>query len=815
MADHIGAWIQSQRRRLTIKFRLYLTAAGILAILLVIGLVTQGMVRKAFEYEDALHQISSIRHNQLQLSNTEKNFQLFDTKTPEFFQSGSSPHLIAFEEKLSQTLGMVDELQTQGFIGEIGISSDIASLKEAILDYRDTFRELNEVTLKKGFKEFGLIGQMREIIRGSESRIDESQNFELMVGILTLRRNEKDYLLRKDIRYSDEFNFNTEELIRKIQSFSDSIHFPQIYKQKAFFISDLRAYQDLFAQIVERDELIGYNENQGLTKILSRQNSRVENLLTKMSDSIRLQTEMAVNRIIRNILLIGIILSIGIIFLLVSITQHIVDSLTYLKGYITRLGKGELPEEILATKEDEIGEMIGSINNLTQNLKNTREFAIEVGKGNLDTNVNVFGNKGDLGGSLVEMRNQLAKLNEEQKRNEDERQKRSWATEGIAIFSEIMRDTDTDMDKFSFELLKKLVEYLHALQGGIYILNDDDLESEYFELKSAIAFGKKKLMKSKVVPGADLVGKCAQEKSTIHLRDLPSQYAFIQSSLGEMPTRHIVIFPLLLHDKLMGIVELGSSYPFENQEIDFLEKLGKNIATTIASIKNSGRTMLLLKQTQEQAARMKEQEEELRQSVEEMEATQEEATRREAELRSIVGALQQIFLVVEFDMDGTVLEANDKFLEFFGLSHKDYIGKSHSEFTVRNEPVENYKEFWAKLRRGETLMDIQYVELPNGKEFWLSEIYTPILDARGTPVRVLNIAFDLTDSKLQERQIRKQAEELRAQEVSMNQNMEEMLKQLDTIQAEKESADKKLEMAMRKVAELNKQIRQLEGKLKL
>jgi methyl-accepting chemotaxis protein len=105
--------------------------------------------------------------------------------------------------------------------------------------------------------------------------------------------------------------------------------------------------------------------------------------------------------------------------------------------------------------------------------------------------------------------------------------------------------------------------------------------------------------------------------------------------------------------------------------------------------------------------------------------------------------------VIEFSLDGKVIAANDIFLNVLGYSREEAIGKEHSTF-VEPEFVSSgeFKKFWEKLNRGESISD-QFLRIgKGGKEVWLEASYNPILDATGKPYKVVKYATDITEQKL-------------------------------------------------------------------
>ncbi|WP_419729043.1 methyl-accepting chemotaxis protein [Lichenicola sp.] len=115
------------------------------------------------------------------------------------------------------------------------------------------------------------------------------------------------------------------------------------------------------------------------------------------------------------------------------------------------------------------------------------------------------------------------------------------------------------------------------------------------------------------------------------------------------------------------------------------------------------------------------------------------------EMLGVSNAINASQAVIEFDMNGTILTANRKFLDIIGYTLAELKGKHHSaclEKAERDSP--DYKLFWEKLRRGEYVAG-QYMRIAKGGQpFWIEASYNPILDLDGTPLKVVEYATDIT-----------------------------------------------------------------------
>ena len=115
----------------------------------------------------------------------------------------------------------------------------------------------------------------------------------------------------------------------------------------------------------------------------------------------------------------------------------------------------------------------------------------------------------------------------------------------------------------------------------------------------------------------------------------------------------------------------------------------------------------------------------------------------------VIAAINRVQAVIEFDLNGKILHANDNFLRALGYTLEEVVGQHHSMFVdPAYRSSHEYKEFWAKLGRGEYDAN-QYKRIgKGGKEVWIQASYNPIMDASGKPYKVVKFATDITEQKL-------------------------------------------------------------------
>ncbi|NAT60139.1 chemotaxis protein [Pseudomonas syringae pv. actinidifoliorum] len=119
-----------------------------------------------------------------------------------------------------------------------------------------------------------------------------------------------------------------------------------------------------------------------------------------------------------------------------------------------------------------------------------------------------------------------------------------------------------------------------------------------------------------------------------------------------------------------------------------------------------------------------------------------------AEYEGKVAAIDRSQGIIEFDLNGRVLNANENFLKVLGYRLDEIQGQHHRMFCdddYLNSPA--YRAFWAKLERGEYDSGEYKRVGKNGRELWISATYNPIFDPDGRPYKVVKFANDVTESR--------------------------------------------------------------------
>ena len=496
-------------------------------------------------------------------------------------------------------------------------------------------------------------------------------------------------------------------------------------------------YEDPLTKLLAEDAI----ESQVIpmtTVIIDQLNevARMQEDVTQESD----QELMAATRTLRNItIILGLVtVVIGVVFAY-FMARSMTKPINYIKNLLLKLGKGELVDDQgKRFNNDEIGEMAVAMENLIQGLRSTTNFAENIGKGSYDSEFEPLSEEDVLGNALIEMRSNLARVAEEDK-------KRNWSTEGLAKFGDILRSNNDNLEKLSDNIIRNLVKYLEANQGGLYIIEDREEEDPFMTLAACYAWDKKKYVDQKIYKGEGVAGQVWQEMDKVYITDVPNDYIKITSGLGDANPKSILIVPLKVNEEIYGVVEIASFKEFEEHEIEFVEKIAENIASTVSSVKINAKTQKLLTESQQMTEQMRSQEEEMRQNMEELQATQEEMQRGQAEAENTMEAINDAVAVIEFNTEGVIENANRNFMELMGYTKDEIVGEHHRMFVSREERTsDDYKQLWRELAAGTPKRGEFKRITKSGDVIYLAGNYTIVRGRDGGISKIMKFAFDIT-----------------------------------------------------------------------
>lgn len=343
-----------------------------------------------------------------------------------------------------------------------------------------------------------------------------------------------------------------------------------------------------------------------------------------------------------------------------------------IRDHVSLLAQGQLKKAQFTVPNKEIGEVLEAVHLLTEGHRKSAEFAKEIGKGNFKTSYTTHGKQDVLGNALLDMRENMLAVAEEEK-------KRNWANEGIAKFGELLRLDTHDVEKFSDNILTQLIHYLEANQGAFYVLNEETTSPRTLTLTACYAWGRKKYIGSSIPVGQGLAGQVVLEREHILMTDVPQQYLHISSGLGHANPGCIIVLPLVYNDEVYGVIEMASFQVFQPYQVEFLNKLCTSIASAIAAVRVNVRTNKLLEESLLQGNELKEKDLVLRQQLEEVRAAQEEMERKEFQKKQMEWKTNAILegcvdCIIAFNQQGIIEFFNKAAQNIWQIGREETIG---------------------------------------------------------------------------------------------------------------------------------------------
>ncbi len=346
-----------------------------------------------------------------------------------------------------------------------------------------------------------------------------------------------------------------------------------------------------------------------------------------------------------------------------------------------------------------------------------------------------------LGKSILQLQEKLTK---ERETEED----RNWINNGVNQFIEILRHDNLKLEELCSLVLKRLINYVEANQGGFFVKYDTD-DEQYMDLISCYAYNREKSAEKRIYPGNGILGQAMLDHELIHLTELPQEYINITSGLGEKTASAVLIIPLTVNENFYGAIELASFRRFSEREIAFLSTISENIAASIASIKTSEETRALLEESTKLTEELQAKEEETSETLRMLREAQEDADRQKNRIQAHLDTVNKTIASVEFDSEGNVLEVNPVFSQVTGYGEDELQGRNYSSLIPEDEQssMRNIM-MWDSLRSGQSFNgEFKFVG-KDGSLSWLSGTLNPFQTNEG--MKIMLFAQFVTDDKQKE-----------------------------------------------------------------
>jgi methyl-accepting chemotaxis protein len=263
--------------------------------------------------------------------------------------------------------------------------------------------------------------------------------------------------------------------------------------------------------------------------------------------------------------------------------------------------------------------------NLTTQVRAIAEVSTAVTQGDLTRSIAVEA-QGEVAFLKDNINEMIRNLEDTTQKNKEQ----DWLKTNLARFSSMLQG-QRDMTTLANMILSELAPLVDAQQGLFYVNQTNADGVRVMKLLGGYAYTARKNLANEFRPGEGLIGQCMLGKRRILLTNAPPDYVVISSGLGESAPLNVVVLPALFEDEVKAVIELASFNRFSETHIAFLDQLTGSIGIVINTIEANTRTERLLIQSQQLAAELLSQQEELKKTNERLE--QQAHTLRESEER--------------------------------------------------------------------------------------------------------------------------------------------------------------------------------------
>lgn len=343
--------------------------------------------------------------------------------------------------------------------------------------------------------------------------------------------------------------------------------------------------------------------------------------------------------------------------------NKLVKSLTSYANVARMMAKGDYSDNVEVRSKDDI--LGTSLNQMISSLKSVVMQANKIAEGDYSTVITPRSENDNLGKSLFVMTKTL-------RENSIEIEQQDWLKTGLNQLESTIKG-NKDIEALTNGIITYFCSYLGAQIGLIYLYENNKLH-----LKSSYSLKNKDKVKIRVLsPGEGIVGQCFIEKKRIIISDnTDDKLPMFDYGAGEQKLKHFLVIPFVDNEKVIGIMELGMINELSENKLKFLDIAAKDIVVSIITLQSHIKVLELLERTQEQAKELEVQQEELRQTNEEL---QEHTNALKSSEENLQAQKEELKVTNE------ELEERTKALEL----QRDAINSKNKELEIARKDIED------------------------------------------------------------------------------------------------------------------------------
>lgn len=313
----------------------------------------------------AIHTVRGLDHAQIEVAAVESNMLTLRRNEKDFLARNDPKYIEKFDANFARIQNRVSTLGST--LSRYDLDAGETAQLNAILDqYAAKFHALFTSAKEVGLdSKSGLRGTLRQAVHSAEEKIKAVDNQGLRADMLMLRRNEKDFLLRQDLKYKDKFANNFERFDQRLQGSA----LPYVTSQE--ISADMQRYRSGFLSLIAAMEKKGLDHKSGLLGELRSTVHQTETLLDELSSTLRDKVEGTTatlqNTLVGIGIAIAIVLTAGGFWLVRSVVSRLLMVRDQLQEIAT--GEGDLTVRLDTAGGDELSELASAFNTFAERLR--------------------------------------------------------------------------------------------------------------------------------------------------------------------------------------------------------------------------------------------------------------------------------------------------------------------------------------------------------------------------------------------------------------------------------------------------------------
>jgi len=300
------------------------------------------------------------------------------------------------------------------------------------------------------------------------------------------------------------------------------------------------------------------------------------------------------SRLSMSITILFMLLSLFLLYFFVSWQNNRTKfSRMHILRKLTLLASGNLVEELTQKINSELLPIDNKIMELSDKFRNLQYSIDALGKEDFDNAKKMYPfDENSLLGASYHKFIDLIKTKESELVLE--KGKIDWQLKINEALSDLEREMreNVSSEKLYALILQKIIKFIGINQGGLFIVQKNKQQQEVLKLEAAYAYNHERLMKKEIYVSEGLLGTCAKEQQMIILNQVPQNYIEITSGLGEKNPQHLILLPIVYQKKTIGVIELASFFPFNQQIIAYLNDATSIIALFLVNRQKDEQTVL-------------------------------------------------------------------------------------------------------------------------------------------------------------------------------------------------------------------------------